>query len=342
MFSYQNYPQISWEMLQNKKILLTGVSGMIGTALCDLIADYNRQGGNICVIGVSRNEKAAKQQLGSLMEQSWFTYVASDINEKLPELGNIDYIIHGASNTHPRAYANDPIGTITANVIGTKNLLDYAVTHHCERFVFLSSVEIYGENKGDTELFAEDYLGYIDCNTMRSGYPESKRVGESLCNAYKVQKGLDFVIPRLSRVYGPTMLQSDSKALSQFIRKAAAREDIVLKSKGEQLYSYTFVEDCAAAILFLLQKGESGQAYNVTGKGEAITLAHLAEILAQCAGTKVVFELPDAVEQAGYSTATKAVLDGNKLQKLGFEPRISMEQGLAFTVEKLKEASGTL
>ena len=91
------------------------------------------------------------------------------------------------------------------------------------RTVFIDNfLEIYGENRGDVETFPESYLGYIDCNTLRAGYPESKRLGETLCNAYAQTFGLDFVIPRLSRVYGPTMLPTDSKAISQFIKKAAA------------------------------------------------------------------------------------------------------------------------
>lgn len=123
-------------------------------------------------------------------------------------------MIHTASNTHPLQYSGDPIGTITSNVIGTKNLLDYAASHQTERFCFLSSVEVYGENRGDADRFDENYLGYIDCNTLRAGYPESKRVGEALCNAYAQAHQIDFVIPRLSRVYGSTMLMADSKAIA--------------------------------------------------------------------------------------------------------------------------------
>lgn len=95
-------------------------------------------------------------------------------------------------------------------------------------------------------MFDEDYCGFINCNTLRAGYPESKRCGEALCQAYIRQKGLDIVIPRLTRSYGPTMLMSDSKAVSQFIKKGLAGEDIVLKSKGNQYYSYTYVADAVS------------------------------------------------------------------------------------------------
>ena len=148
--------------------------------------------------------------------------------------------------------------------------------------------------------------------------------------------GLDFVIPRLSRVYGPTMLQSDSKAISQFIKRAANGEDIILKSEGNQKYSYSFVTDAATGILYTLLLGECGHAYNIADKKSDITLKELAHCLAQIAGTKVIFELPDESERRGYSTATKAMLCADKLEQLGWRANVHMEAGLAETVDSMK------
>ena len=198
------------------------------------------------------------------------------------------------------AYANDPIGTITANIIGTQNLLEFAVAHHAQRFAFASSNEIYGENRDDVELFKEDYCGYIDSNTLRAGYPESKRAGEALCQAYKRQKGLDVVIPRLTRSYGPTLARSDTKAMTQFIRNGVAREDIVLKSAGTQHYSYTYVADAVSGLLMVLLAGVNGEAYNIADQASNVMLKDVAAMIAQESGNQVVFELPDAVEQAGF------------------------------------------
>ena len=328
-FLYSKYSEIPWEKLKNKSVLITGVSGMIGSTLVKMILEYSREeNANIHMTGMSRNPDTAKKQLGDIMDSSDFSYISTDINLPLPDIGRFDYVIHCASNTHPRQYSSDPIGTIMTNVLGTKNLLDYGVKYGVGRFVFLSSVEIYGENRGDVDVFDEEYLGYIDCNSLRSGYPEGKRLGESMCNAYAKQLGIDFVIPRLSRIYGPGLLRTDSKAISQFIHKAQAGEDIVLKSKGDQLFSYTYSEDAAAAVLLVMLKGVSGEAYNVSDSQSAITLAELAKILADIAGTKVMFELPDDVEKAGYSTATKAVLDSTKLENLGWHARVHMREGL--------------
>lgn len=329
--------------LAGRKLLITGATGMIASVIIDILMYYNNtiidSSKGIQIIAISRNEAKARERFAAYWDSGFFTYLSRDISQPLPELGDVDYILHAASNTHPRAYATDPIGTITANVTGTYELLSYAAEHHCRRFLCFSSVEIYGENRKDVDKFDESYLGYIDCNTVRAGYPESKRLSESLCNAFAAQKGQDFVIGRFSRVYGPTMGQEDSKAIAQFIRRAAAGEDIVLKSEGNQLYSYTYVVDAAVAALYLLLYGKSGEAYNVADEKSEITLKELAQILADAAGSKVIFELPDAVERAGYSTATKALLDTGKITALGWRASTPIKEGLEKTVRILRECN---
>ena len=334
---------IQLDKLTGSKLLITGATGMIASVIIDILMYYNNtiidSSKGIPIIAISRNEAKARERFAAYWDSGFFTYLSRDISQPLPELGDVDYILHAASNTHPRAYATDPIGTITANVTGTYELLSYAAEHHCRRFLCFSSVEIYGENRKDVDKFDESYLGYIDCNTVRAGYPESKRLSESLCNAFAAQKGQDFVIGRFSRVYGPTMGQEDSKAIAQFIRRAAAGEDIVLKSEGNQLYSYTYVVDAAVAALYLLLYGKSGEAYNVADEKSEITLKELAQILADAAGSKVIFELPDAVERAGYSTATKALLDTGKITALGWRASTPIKEGLEKTVRILRECN---
>ncbi len=332
---------INWSLLSGKTVLFTGATGMIASVMIDILMYRNQnlaaneQG--VYIVAVSRNEKKARARFDAYWDSEYFTYLSHDITKPLPELGTIHYMLHAASNTHPRAYATDPIGTIAANVQGTYQLLEYASGHGCERFFFFSSVEIYGENRNDAEKFSESYLGYIDCNTTRAGYPESKRLGESLCNAFSAQKGQDFVIGRFSRVYGPTMAAEDSKAIAQFIRKAAAGEDIVLKSEGNQLYSYTYVVDAAMAAFYLLLYGENGSAVNIADSSSDIMLKDLAGLLAKETGTRVVFELPDQVEKAGYSTATKALLDSSRIEQLGWKAQTAIAEGLGKTVHILRE-----
>lgn len=331
---------LPWERLKNRSLMLSGATGMIGSFLVDVILEKNLLDNlNCTVYALGRNEEKAKTRFSRFENDPHFVFIPYDV--KLPfersDLGTVDFILHLASNTHPMQYSTDPIGTITTNIIGVQNLLDFAVEHHATRFAFASSNEIYGENRGDVEFFDESYCGYINSNTMRAGYPESKRCGEALCQAYKAQKGLDVVIPRPTRSYGPTMLMSDTKAISQFIKKGIAGEDIVLKSAGTQYYSYTYVADAVAGLLTILLKGESGEAYNIAEEHSDIMLKDLAAIIAGINGKEVVFEIPDAVEAAGYSTATKARLDGHKLQALGWMPKYDIKSGMERTISILKE-----
>lgn len=326
---------LPWEKLEGKNVLLSGATGLVGSFLVDVLLN---KGLACTVYALGRNEQKAKTRFSKWINNPNLVFIPYDINKPLERdnLGIVDYVLHLASNTHPMQYSTDPIGTITTNIIGVQNMLEFAVKHHATRFAFTSSNEIYGENRGDVELFQEDYCGYINCNTMRAGYPESKRCGEALCQAYKAQKGLDVVIPRPTRSYGPTMLMSDTKAISQFIKKGIAGEDIVLKSAGTQYYSYQYVADTVSGLLTVLLCGENGEAYNIASEDSDIMMKDLAAVIANIVGTNVVFEIPDAVEAAGYSTATKARLDGSKLRKLGWNPKYDIQRGMERTIRILK------
>lgn len=328
---------LPWEKLKDTKILISGAGGLIGSFLTDVLMWQNQKTGMNChIYAAGRNEAAARERFSGYWGNPLFTFVRHDITDPLNRKEEFDYILHLASNTHPKAYATQPISTITTNVTGTENLLRYAAEHGIRRFLFASSNEIYGENRGDAEFFTEEYCGYIDCNTLRAGYSESKRCGEALCQAYRREKGLDIVIPRFTRSYGPTLLLSDTKAMSQFIRNAISGEDIVLKSAGNQYYSYTYVADAAAGLLTVLLQGKNGEAYNVADEKSDIRLKDLALTIAELCDRKVVFELPADTEKAGYSTATKARLDGSKLKKLGWEMKYDISAGLIRTIEILK------
>lgn len=324
--------------LDGKTLLLTGGTGMIGKALVDLL--LLKTTCRIVLFGRSKAKVRGRFPEHAGTERLHFVewdpshptpLDASSLRENTP-----DYILHLASNTHPVAYATDPVSTVVMNVCATRDLLDLAVAVRCKRFLFASSVEIYGTNRGDAELFREDYCGHIDCNTLRAGYPESKRCGEALCQAYIRQYGLDVVIPRLARVYGPTILKTDTKALSQFIARALDGKDIVLKSKGDQFFSYLHVADAVSGLLTVLLKGTCGEAYNVSDERSDIRLRDLAALVAETAGQKVVFDLPDAAEQAGFSTATVARLDSTKLKALGWHAEYDIRGGLADTLASLK------
>lgn len=317
--------------LNHRTLLITGGTGMIGKWMIDLLLKDT----DCRIVVTGRSEGKFRERFSA---SDNLTFLKWDIaHQHLPSVaGPVDYIIHLASNTHPVAYATDPVSTIVMNVSATKELLDLAVEKKCKRFVYASSVEIYGQNRGDVEKFREDYCGYIDSNTLRAGYPESKRCGEALCQAYIKQYGLDIVIPRIARVYGPTLQRSDTKALSQFIFNALEGRDIVLKSEGKQHFSYLHVADAVSGILTVLLKGKSGEAYNIADTKSDATLRELAELVARQCGRKVAMDLPTQTESVGFSPATKARLDASKLVALGWSAEYDLNSGIGQTFFNLK------
>jgi len=329
---------VDWDKLKNKSIMITGATGLIGTFLIDVLMYRNAKYDDcITVYAIGRNKERAMSRFNSYFDSRYFVFIQIDMQNSIDLNLPVDYIIHSASNTHPIAYSTEPVNTILLSVLGTKSVLDTASAHNVKRTLFLSTVEVYGENRGDTNTFKEDYCGYIDCNTLRAGYPEGKRAAEALCQAYIKEKSVDVVIARCCRVYGPTMGEDDSKAIAQFIKNAAKGENIVLKSKGEQQYSYCYVADICSALLFLLLNGKNGKAYNISDVDCDLTLLQIANILSEYTGKEIVFDIPSSVESAGYSKATKALLDSSKLRELGWEARYPIKNGIIRTVKILQD-----
>lgn len=328
---------LEWEKLTDSTICITGATGLIGSFLIDVLLAKSETL-HCSIVAMGRSTQRAQIRFGRYLDGIRLRFLEHDVCLPFSEIDcQADYVLHLASNTHPLAYAAQPIETISANIVGTQNVLDFAVQSHANRVLFASSGEIYGENRGDVQFFDEHYCGYIDCNTMRACYNEGKRAGEALCQAYRHQRGLQIVIPRFPRTYGPTMQTDDSKASSQFIKKAVAGEDIVLKSKGTQYFSYLHVADAVSGALFCLLRGTDGEAYNVADAASNVHLFELAAIAAGAADTKVVFEVPEKCERAGYSVATKALLDGSKIRALGWREQFPVQKGMRETIQILRE-----
>lgn len=328
---------LPWEKLSGKTLLLTGATGLIGTLIVDVLMKKNRDDNlNVTVCAAGRNEKIAADRFTDYRDDKNFHFVKLDVNAPIALDARADFIIHAASNTHPRLYSTDPVGTMTANFAGTHNLLKFGCKQAIERLLFVSTVEVYGKVLNADDVFDENYCGYIDCNTLRAGYPESKRAGEALCQAYISQHGLDVVIARPCRIYGATMRLDDSKAMSEFIMNGVRGEDIVLKSQGLPRFSYCYGADCVSGLFYCLLKGKCGAAYNIADSSEILSLREIAEYISGLAGRQVVLELPDEIQARGFSVAPAAILTNDKLRALGWSPKDDTRSGVRKTIEILK------
>ncbi|GHU75441.1 hypothetical protein FACS189461_1720 [Spirochaetia bacterium] len=322
-----------WEQLENKTVLVTGATGLIGSFLIDSLLYRNmRYGSNITIYAISRNQDAAQKRFAAHWDNPLFHYFSHDIAKPLTLNNTADFIIHGAGNSYLTSYMADPVGTMKANLWGLANLFDYSVLQHIARILYISSGEIYGEGIG--EDFVESYSGYVDPLNQRSCYSSSKRAAETLGVAYSTQYGIDVVIARPCHIYGPSITENDNRAFAQFIRNVAAKKNIVLKSKGEQYRSYCYVADCVTALLTILLYGQNATAYNIANKDSKVSIVDLAGIIASAGNKSVVFDMPKA--DTGYSVIKKAVLNADRLESLGWKAKYSLQDGLARTLEILR------
>lgn len=316
----------NWDKLKGKRLLVSGGTGFIGSFLIDVIRYRNAYyHDGIRVVSLSRGGGASDDTV---------QYLKSDITQPIAYDDDVDFVLHLASNTHPKQYAEDPVGTIITNIMGCDHLLKIAAEKKA-RFLLASSVEIYGQ--GIDAPVNEQYSGYIDCNQARAGYNEAKRTCEALCQSYRSQYGVDAVIVRLARIFGADKKQ-DTKAMSQFMQCALQGEDIVLKSQGNQRFSYCYVADAVSGILKVLMDGNDGEAYNISGLDEGMTLRNYAEYIASLANKNVIMQIE---ENQSASKASYALMDIGKITGLGWVPLYSVKDGLKLTFQIYRERRET-
>lgn len=322
---------LPWEKLSNSNILVTGATGLIGSCLVEVLMSRPNKDYHVYTSG--RNEERAKARFAEFADDPAFHFFKYDVMKPLEGEIQFDYIIHAASNASPNFFATKPVEVIKSNIEGVSNLMDYGLSHGLKRLLFVSSGEVYGE--GDGRVFTEDYSGYVNPISPRSCYPSSKRAAETLCVSYGVEYGVEAVIARPSHTYGPNFTESDNRVYAQFIRNVLKGEDIVMKSTGAQFRSWCYVVDCASALLYILLKGENGQAYNIADASSNISIKDLAEMIAGIGGKKVVIDLPSDVEKAGFNVVTKSVFSTKKLESLGWNVEGTMKDKMLNTINML-------
>ena len=292
--------------------LITGSTGLIGAALCEELAGKAR------VIPCCRaNGYDATRPIA-------FDYDA-------------DVIVHAASPASPQLFVQNPVETITANVYGIQQLLEYARRKRVKKVIYVSSSEVYGRIPSRENGFVETDYGFVDLLNARSSYPMAKRASETMCAAYVAEYGLDISIVRPGHVYGPTCNEKDQRVSSSFPWLAARGKPIVMKSDGAQIRSYTHATDCAKAIITVAEKGKAGEAYNVASRCGKCSIRRMAEIVAEAGNVELRIELPTGTEANAFNPMNNSCLDPSKLEELGWIGEITPEAGFKQTVEKLKE-----
>ena len=320
---------VEMDFLEGKTVLISGVTGMIGSAVADALCMADKK---IRVLGMGRSKERAANRFA----YPWFTtenfrFIEHDVVNKWFVDEPIDFVIHAASPAYPAVFAKYPVETMTANFLGTLNLLELTKENRA-RFLFVSSGEIYGEIDKDTKE-EQDY-GFIDSMQPRSCYPNSKRAAETLCSAYVDEYGVESVVVRLSHVYGPTMTDSDNRVSSDFIRKAKMGQDLIMHSTGATVRSYTYVLDAVSGIICALQRGKSGEAYNIADENKVVSIRQLAEITAKAGKVSFSIDVPEIADK-GASSISRQVMSGEKLRTLGWKCKFDFTTGVDMTLKSM-------
>lgn len=320
----------SLHKIRESRFLVTGATGLIGSYIVDLLLVYNRfYGAGVIIYAMGRNRDKLISRFGEAINNELY-FVEQNVVQQMALEFEVDYIIHAASNAYPARFNSDPVGTIMGNIQGVYQLLEYGRKHNVKRLLFVSTGEVYGQGSSDKELFEESYSGYIDPMQVRSCYPESKRMAENICVAYKKQYNQDCVIVRLCHTFGPNISKGDNRASVQFFTDAMNGRNVVLKSKGTKFRSYCYVADAVSGLLYVLLEGKSGEAYNVANPDIQVSIAQLASAIAEQKKCKVVFDIPES-RMLEETPIEKQVLLCDKIIDLGWGAQYSLDEGIKHT-----------
>ncbi|MCD7831478.1 MAG: NAD(P)-dependent oxidoreductase [Firmicutes bacterium] len=328
------------ERLSGKIVLVTGATGLIGTTIIKRLLAFNEQSEDspIQIIAAVRNEEKARR---CFEKNENLRFWVNDICTLKPESRNINFIIHAASQTASKSFVTAPIETIKTAIVGTRNVLELARQNPVEGVVYLSSMEVYGSPTTDKKIM-EDCGTSLDSMTVRSCYPESKRMCECLCSSYAAEYGIPAKAVRLTQTFGPGVDYSDGRVFAEFARNAIEGKDIILHTKGETKRSYLYTEDAVEAILTVLLKGCSSEAYNAANEATYCSIYEMACLVAEKCSAKrlnVIIRDENDSTMRGYAPTLHMNLDTSKLQGLGWKPTIGLEQMYNNMIESMKHVT---
>lgn len=323
--------QAEWNILKNKTVLVTGATGMIGQYIVFLLLKLNDiYNYNISIFALCRNRNKAEQLFKDYIDNKKLNFIIQDVEEEINVHNEINYIIHTASPANPKFYSENPVQTIMANTIGTKNTLELAKKHKAN-YCYISTMEIYGQMNNSSDVKEEEY-GAINSLDLRSCYPESKKLGENMCIAYKEQYGINVKIIRPAHTYGPGMSINDPRVQCEFMKKVIENQDIIMKSDGRMQRTYTYVADVVSGIFFAILKGQN-IVYNVANDKAVISIKKLAEIIIDSkkeSQSKLIIELKN---EKGWSQIKPKVMNCDKLKETGWIPIFTVEEGIKRTMD---------
>lgn len=329
---------LPFENLRGKKILVTGAAGFVPSYFVKFLLYLNQwRDLQIELTGLVRNPTKARAVYGEGNFQNAFKLLIQDVSEPLQTEESFDFIVHAASPASPKYYGSDPVGVIRPNALGTFQLLEHARRTGLQKFVFISTAEIYGSLEQDQ--VEEEDLGRLDPFQLRSCYAESKRLGETLCRSYQHQYRIPVNVVRPFHTYGPGMDFQDGRVFCDFVGHIVQNKNLTLNSDGSARRAFCYLSDAVSGILHILLKAPEGEAYNLGNPGGELSVLELAELLVGLFPEKNLKLEKKARVQEGYikSAVSRIIPSVQKLNSLGWKPVVSPKEGFRRTVLSYEE-----
>jgi len=327
---------IDWKKLKSKTVLITGANGFLPAYMVLTMLGLNDEFDmGIRILALVRNKEKAEGRFKKLLHRQDIELIVQDVSLPVNINEKIDYIIHAASQASPKFYGSDPVGTINANVFGTSYLLELAARNSVEKFLFFSSSEIYGDVDPERIPISENDYGYIDPTNVRSCYSEGKKLGETLCVSWMHQHKVPVNMIRIFHTYGPGMDLNDGRVFADFISDIVYSRDIVMKSDGSAIRAFCYLTDAIKGYFLVMLHGENGEAYNVGNQDCEISVIDLADKLTMLYPEKGLKVIRKEQAVSGYikSQVHRVVPQMDKMLKLGWKPKVSVENGFKRTID---------
>lgn len=323
----ENSPCIAWESFRDKRLLVTGATGLIcSTAVKALLYVNHRRSLHMEIYCLVRNLEKAKALFAAEAAEPCLHFLEGSVEMPFDADVRFDYIIHGASPTASGYFIEHPVETMQTAITGTRNLLERAVQDHVKGFLYLSSMEAYGTVR-EERVLTEDDLGIIDLKNVRSCYPESKRVCELLCNSYAKEYQVPAMSVRLAQTFGPGVSIEDKRVFAMMARCAMKQEDIVLLTKGTSRHPYLYTAECVEAMLCVLLNGTAGEIYNAANPETYCSIYEMGEMVAkEIGGGSITVRIAESDESTKYPAASFLNLSIDKISKLGWKPGTSLKE----------------
>lgn len=331
---------LDWSRFDGATVLITGASGFLPAYMVETLLKRNERsnGRPTRVLGLVRSLERAGRRFRAYAGRADLILVEHDVAESPPNLGDVDFIVHAASQASPRYYRTDPVGTILANSLGTEHMLQLAVRKRPKGFLFFSSGDVYGPYPARAPTAEKDY-GPIDCLDVRSCYAESKRLGETLCVAFHAQHGVPAKIVRPFHTYGPGMKLDDGRVFADFVGDVIHRRPITLKSDGSATRAFCYLSDATAGFFTVLLAGVSGAAYNVGNDSAECRISELADLLVGLfADRRLSVNRKHRTADDPYlpSLLERSCPDTSRVRGLGWIPTVGLSEGFCRTVRSFE------